>query len=111
MSSLGKYKTVVRNTSGGTRFFGYLPKFGAKLAAGADFVYTGDLMAWIGNKTRYADQFEKDLHAGNLTIIQLPASVVFDATATRVRVLGVNSGTVTVGDPADGSYIGPAPTV
>lgn len=111
MAASSRYVTVVRNISGATRFFGYLPPFGVTLADRDDVEVKGDLLALLSapNKKTELDAYLADIAADRIVVVQSPTPSYYDATTTRVRELTIANGVVTVSDPEAGSYGGPAP--
>jgi hypothetical protein len=113
MAGLDRFKTVIRNTSGSTRFFAFLPPHGAELAHNQDFSYPGDLFAVLSGKgsRRDFDALAAEVNAGRIQVLQTPVAVRFDTAAGRVRQVNINAGSVAVADPEAGSYFGSAPSI
>jgi hypothetical protein len=71
-------RTLITNTSGASKFFGFIPPHGAQLDNGANVVVDGDLATVLaGGRNRYSRKTE--LHAmktavanGEVTVADLP---------------------------------------
>ena len=76
--------TIVRNTSGVTKTFGFLPPHGVTLLPGEEFNIFGDLSLALtrGNRRnghRNLAAFEKALQDGDLALEQTPSPILRDA--------------------------------
>lgn len=73
-------RTLVTNTSGATRFFGFLPPHGAELANGASVLLDGDLTTVLaGGRNRYSRKTElrsmqTEVANGNISVADFPDS-------------------------------------
>lgn len=83
------HETVIRNATGGTRFFGFLPPHGKRLANGETFTFPGNLEALLmsNTKKRQRDSYLRALGDGSLRLLKIPAPVYFDATTDRGQTL------------------------
>lgn len=94
--------TVVRNGSGATRRFSYLPPHGQELAADEELSVVGSLVEAVRSGhggARAVEDLLRDLDAGNLEIISTPAPIAYDATAAASKVIGIDSGSLYLTDP------------
>lgn len=74
--------TTLKNTSGGTMFFPFLPPQGQSLTANQTFSFYGDIFGIFNQSTWSKDRqirlgFANALIAGALTIMRLPGTFVF----------------------------------
>lgn len=90
--------TVVKNMSGASRFFGFLPPHGKRLAANASASVTGDLLTQINARQQTA--LYNSLIAGDIEIVKTPAPHLYDATRSEIRVLKLNNNTLGHQDPS-----------
>lgn len=96
--------TVVRNNSGGTRFFGYLGRRGKNLAANEQYTHPGDLSQWLVTQRlgRLRKNFKADLAAGILIIESTPAVILYDFANSHPRQLELNSNVLGFSAPLEG---------
>lgn len=78
--------TVVKNTSGATKFFGFLGRHGRSLANAATFNIPGPPQSQFGWNARKQASFEAALIAGTVTIVSTPAIVLNDTTPDAALV-------------------------
>lgn len=97
-------ETKVRNVSGKTLSFGYLPPHGRRLAAGEELSFFGNLVDLLSRNKRKRSALVRDLEAGRLVIVETPSQHYFDLTDDVTKVLGVDAGAVEVNDPCWGEY-------
>ena len=93
--------TIVKNTSGTERTFGFLGPRGKRLTSGQSFAVPGDLVATLGamvSKRRF-NALKASLKRGTLTIVSSPGAFLYDEGSDRTRVLAVNSGELGTVDP------------
>lgn len=69
--------TTVKNTSGATRFFGYLGRRGRRLAAAATFSFYGQP---VFKNVRQQEAFERDLLAGDISLVNTPRVILKDTS-------------------------------
>jgi len=73
-------RTLVTNTSGATRFFGFIPPHGAQLANGAGVLLDGDLITLLaGGLNRFSRKTEisalkTEIANGNVVVVDLQDS-------------------------------------
>lgn len=92
--------TIVENTCGVDRVFGFLGKRGKRLAAGEVFAVPGDLVASLGVASRRKfDALKASVANGSLVIRSRPAPVLFDYTDGVAKSLAVVNGALGLVDP------------
>lgn len=95
--------STVRNTSGGTKKFGFLPPHGKELEADEELNVFGDIKEAINRGDRFGSRhvaaFLAALDRGDLTIVSTPAPIVFDETNEVSKVLGIDNGALDLSDP------------
>lgn len=93
--------TTVENTSGAEAVFGFLGTHGKRLAAGATYTVTGDLIAKLGaqRSQRKFKALEAALTSGQLKIVNSPAVYLYDATDEVSRELSLVGGVIGTVDP------------
>jgi len=86
ITSSNALKTTIRNTSGASAFFGFLPPHGKRLANNADYVFYGSPENFWSSPTRKRQRtaLTVSLDAGRITIISDPATIAAAAVATGV---------------------------
>jgi hypothetical protein len=101
--SLVCLQTVVQNTSGHERSFGYLPPHGKRLGVDEIVEIDGNLFDRInargGPAKRMMDSLKRDIANGVIKIISTPGALVQDATTGNTKILGLDNSVVTVNDP------------
>lgn len=105
------HQMILRNTSGATRFFGYIGRLGVTLANGADVAVTGNIWEVHSRNKRLIDSFNNDLLNGEIEILKTTDTFVYDATDDLVWVLAADNSAPSLAEPAYGSYTGPSPDV
>ena len=86
--------TKVKNISGGTRTFCYLPPHGRTLTADQEFSFIGGLTEGIlmnRRPSRILASLEADLIANRLAVISSPSPVLYDATDDRSAMLKLDN--------------------
>lgn len=74
-------QSTVKNTSGSTQIFSFLPGHGVTLTSGEEKTYTGDIVDLVSRKTkRDLDSFLANLESGAISIVSTPAPVLYDET-------------------------------
>jgi hypothetical protein len=101
-------KTVVKNTSGKTVFFAWVPPHGASLDNGDTVEIDGDILNAIGrshrNAQRMVEAFISDLDNGYVAIVSKPNPILYDATAEDTVQIAVDDSTVNVEAPGYETY-------
>jgi hypothetical protein len=111
MPTTASQYSILKNTSGATRFFGYLPNHGKTLTANQDYTFFGDIWGRMGQgdgriNERKRASFEADLLAGNIEIINSSMPVYYDAAGTAVKIVKISSGVLSADNPSWGTYSG-----
>lgn len=111
MAVSSRHVTVLRNTSGSTQYFGYIPPYGVSLTNGQDVEVPGNIFDYFADPKHKVKRaaFDADVTAANITVLQLPSPRLWDATIGRVSELTIDNGSVVVVDAYEGSYGGSAP--
>lgn len=104
-------QTILRNTSGKTRYFAYAGRYGATLADDADIAINGTISEIHGRNAVMMAAYRSDLESGDITIMKSPDVYCYDETDTQVLVLGINNSAPVAVAPDYGSYYGPEPDV
>lgn len=100
------FETKVRNMTGRTAVFGFLPPHGKRLEAGEEYSFFGDfaaLMSAIGSQ-RKRESFKTAIVAGDIAVVTTPAQHYYDETLDVTKVIDVDNGAVSVADPCWGAY-------
>ncbi len=99
--------TTVKNVSGVSKFFGFLPPHGRTLAANQEFTVFGNILQVLGASrgagggvTR-RDQiaFETAIESGKLTIVQTPSPILKDITTEDSKMLQLDDEVLGTTDP------------
>lgn len=92
--------TTLRNDSGGTKTFSFLPPHGQELTAGEEINIVGDVISAINRGDRFGSRFNEAylnaLDAGDLAVVSTPQQVVYDETLGVSRTLGVDDGSLSL---------------
>lgn len=99
--------STVKNISGGSMVFGFLPPHGRELANNEEYTVFGDIRMLIGSNagaeasTRRRSQlaFEAALEAGYLEVLNTPAPIAYDATTEEPKMIKVDNGAIVIADP------------
>lgn len=96
--------STLKNISGKSMFFAFLPPHGRRLANNEEFTVFGDIRDQVGNSgpTRRTDRikaFEDAIEAGNLVIVSTPSPILKDTVSGASKALKLTSGTLSVQDP------------
>lgn len=89
-------ETRVRNATGKTAFFGFLPPHGRRLSAGEVFrsnVPFQTLLAGI-TKQRQREAFLDAIRDGSLRLLSTPSPVIYDPVTEEAKTLTVTGGVV-----------------
>lgn len=104
--------STVRNVATTTRFFGFLPPHGRRLACGEEVTVFGNIQAWLQRFTPN-DRAKRSLQEAltptdgssrSLVIVNTPAVHLFDATLDITRILVLDNGSFATADPCWGQY-------
>jgi|LakMenEpi03Aug12_release.lakeMendotaPanAssembly.Ray.scaffolds.fasta_scaffold1772582_1 hypothetical protein len=99
--------TVVKNTSGNTTTFGFLPPHGVTLEANETYNVFGDIRNCLGGnqggersvQKRAYDALSNALDTGQLTIVSTTSPVLKDVTSNLPKELRVSNGTLSAISP------------
>ena len=103
--ALAELYTIVENTSGKERVFGFLGPRGMRLAVGEVVTLAGDLVASLGAQVqkggarRKFNALERSRGSGALTIRSRPAPILYDATDSSAQMLELDDSTLGFVDP------------
>ena len=102
--------THVRNVSGVATRFSFLPEMAGRktMAVNEQVAIPGDLLAFLSmpSNKRRLHAFQTALTSNKLEVIQSPSRMIYDATLTVVKTLGIDNGAVTINNPGYGAYTG-----
>jgi len=103
--------STVKNISGGSLKFGFLPPHGRELANAAEFTVFGNILDAVANggadrsaRRRSVLAFESALDTGKLEVVHTPSPILKDTNDGRNYMLVVTSGTLAVDDPCWESF-------
>jgi hypothetical protein len=95
--------TTVKNISGGTKKFGFLPPHGMELTADEEITVFGDIREAVNRGDRFGNRFmtalASALENNELDIVNTPAPIFYDATADNSKIIVVDDGSVSIADP------------
>lgn len=99
--------STVKNTSGGSRVFSFLPPHGRTLANNEELTLFGDIRAAVGGnqgaeysvRRRGMAGLEAAIASGDLQILETPAQLLVDTVTGATKMLAINNGTVNDVDP------------
>lgn len=96
-------ETRVRNATGKTAFFGFLPPHGRRLDAGEVFHTNVPFVTLLGGitKKRQRDAFLSAIRSGDLRLLATPSPVIYDSATEEGKTLTVTNGVV---GSADGCW-------
>ncbi len=100
--------TIVRNESGLTLPFSFLPPHGVTLKDGQTFSWPGNLEDVLQRNLRKLRAYHACLLNGMLTLVRSPGGYIEDRTTHAIKVLGLSSGSVMVEDPCTGGAVSSA---
>lgn len=95
--------SVLRNTSGQTKRFGFIPPHGKQLEAAEEISVFGNILEAINRGDRFGNRHMNALlgalDRGDITIVSTPAPILFDETLQTSHILEIDNGTVGIADP------------
>jgi hypothetical protein len=99
-------ETKVRNMTGVTATFGFLPPHGKTLTAGQEYTFFGSLSALLQAITskRKRTAFQNALKNGDIVVVSSPTPFLYDATLDVTKTVAIDNGSVTVVDPCGVTY-------
>ena len=94
--------SVLRNTSGQRKTFGFIPPHGKTLAANEEISVFGNILEAINRGDRFGNRHMNALldalDLGLITIVSTPAPILFDETLQTSHILGIDNGNVVISD-------------
>lgn len=95
--------TTVKNISGGTKRFGFLPPHGMELAADEEVTVFGDIREAVNRGDRFGARWMQALanalENNELDIVNTPSPIFYDETLDESKILVVDNGSVGLADP------------
>ena len=96
--------STVRNVSGGTRTFSFLPPHGRKMTADEEYSVMGDIVEACIRDQRVTSRrqlaaLETAVHDQLLSIVSTPAQIFEDEGTGQSKMLHVANGTLALTDP------------
>ena len=99
--------STVKNTSGVTKVFGFLPPHGRTLADGEEFTVFGDIRQGLGGnqgpersvQRRLNSAFEAAVESGDLEIVSTPNPIFQDLDSGVTQMLQLEDGSISAVDP------------
>lgn len=106
--------STVKNTSGVTKIFGFLPPHGRELANNEEFTVFGDIRQALGGnqggersvQRRAHVAFEAAIESGDLTIVNSPSVLLQDTVTDLTKMLVRANGTLSTVNPCWTNSIG-----
>ncbi len=94
----------VKNISGGTLKFGFLPPHGRELEDDEEFTFIGDVVEAVirGERVtsqRNLDALKRALANEQLVIVKTPNPILYDDVTELSKMLDIQNGTLGVDDP------------
>lgn len=95
--------STLKNTSGGTKKFGFLPPHGRELAVNEEVVVFGDIREAVGRGDRATDQrhraaLERSLDNGDIEITKTPNPIMRDTATGLAKMIVTTSGSLALAD-------------
>lgn len=96
--------STIKNISGSTKFYDFLPPYGRELDDEEEFTFIGDPVNAVvrGKRTssqRYINGLEQAIANQQIEIIKTPNPILYDATAEESQMLSLDDETLGVVDP------------
>jgi hypothetical protein len=99
--------STVKNVSGGTKIFGFLPPHGRTLANNEEFTVFGDIRQNLGGnqggersvQRRANAAFEAAVESGDLEVLQTPSPILQDVNTDLPKMFRLASGVLSTVDP------------
>lgn len=99
--------STIKNTSGKSRIFGFIPPHGRTLAANEEYSIFGDIRNALGGNRgpersvarRDMIAFEAAIASGDLQILETPSQIIVDSVTGDSKILGLASGVLSDIDP------------
>lgn len=99
--------SVVKNTSGATKTFGFLPPHGRTLANNEEFTVFGDIRQNLGSnqgtersvRRRAEAAFEAAVESGDLQILSTPNLIIKDVDSNDPKMIQSDNNALSAVDP------------
>jgi len=94
--------TTLKNTSGGTLYFGFLPGNGRSLAANGTVTVIGDVFDAITRGAKpasFCDELKDAIDDEQLEIVSTPSPILYDSQFSRSKMLTLNNNILYTKDP------------
>lgn len=95
--------STLKNTSGGTKKFGFIPPHGKELAADEEINVFGDIKEAVNRGDRYGSRnmnaLLDALDSGDISIVSTPLPIAYDETLAASKVIGIDNGSLSLADP------------
>lgn len=101
MANTDCINTTVRNMSGKSAVFGFLPPHGKRLGAGEEYTLFGSLENLLSRITsgRKRAALETAVKSGDIVIVSSPTPILYDATLDVSKTIQLDNGTFSPVDP------------
>ena len=101
MANIDCINTKVRNMSGHSAVFGFLPPHGKKLEAGEEYTFFGSVENLLSRITsgRKRAGFTAAVQSGDLVVVSGPTPILYDATLDVSKTIQLADGTFSPVDP------------
>ncbi len=98
--------TKVRNMTGATTTFGFLPPHGKTLTAGQEYTFFGSFPSLLQSITskRKRTAFQNALQSGDIVVVSSPTPFLYDATLDVTKTIKVDNGSVSAANPCGVAY-------
>lgn len=95
--------SVIRNVSGGTKNFPWIPPHGRELAANAEVSIFGSILEAVNRGDRFGpepmDSLEAAVERGDIEIRTLPKPILMDELLDDVKVISLVNDALVLEDP------------
>ena len=97
--------SVIKNTSGGTKKFGFLPPHGVELASDEEYSVFGNILEALSNSgdrisaRRSQQALAAAIDRGDIEIINTPAPILVSPNGTVKMITVGNDGSLSSADP------------
>ena len=99
-------ETKVRNMSGKTAVFGFLPPHGKRLEAGDEYTFFGSMTGLLQAITskRKREAFIAAVKSGDIVVVSTPSPLFYDETLDVTKTIKVNNNSISTADPCGVNY-------
>ncbi len=98
MAVVDSLRTLIKNTSGATKTFSFIPPHGKRLADDEETSVLGDIVLRLSS-TRAREAYESAVASVEITVRHTPAPIIVDDDDDLPKQLTVDAGTVAGEDP------------